>query len=184
MGCSTHFWSLFLIYTSLETPENQRFSDVFRGCKMGSMVRNRLINGILSNEIFNNCFTVTKFLRKVILNVIICNGVFQSSSKLWFCITHESKWRQETNLEKQSSEMLCKKGALKNVANFTGKHLCWSLFSIKLRDFCDGAFYENSGYFNYFRKKLHCRRPATLLKRLLFINTFWRTSRISSLLQI
>ena len=44
----------------------QRFSDVFRGCKMGSMVRNRLINGILSNEIFNNCFIVTKFLREVI----------------------------------------------------------------------------------------------------------------------
>ena len=36
-----------------------------------------------------------------------------------------------------------KKGALKNFANFTGKHLCWSLFSIKLQG----------------------RRPATFLKR-------------------
>ena len=26
-----------------------------------------------------------------------------------------------------------KKGALKNFANFTGKYLCWSLFSIKLQ---------------------------------------------------
>ena len=26
-----------------------------------------------------------------------------------------------------------KKGALKNFANFTGKHLCWSVFSIKLQ---------------------------------------------------
>ena len=28
--------------------------------------------------------------------------------------------------------MLCKKAVIKNVANFTGKHLCWSLFLIKL----------------------------------------------------
>ena len=42
--------------------------------------------------------------------------------------------------------MLFKLGALKNVANFTGKHLCWSLFLIKLQT-------------------LKAWRPATLLKR-------------------
>ena len=31
-------------------------------------------------------------------------------------------------VEKQSPEVFCKKGFLKNVANFTGKHLCQSLF--------------------------------------------------------
>ena len=46
-------------------------------------------------------------------------------------------------LKKQPPEAFCKKGALKNFANFTGKHLCWSLFSIKLQ----------------------ARRPATFLKR-------------------
>ena len=30
-------------------------------------------------------------------------------------------------------EVFCKKGILKNVANFTGKHLCWSVFLIKLQ---------------------------------------------------
>ena len=30
-------------------------------------------------------------------------------------------------------EVFCKKGILKNFANFTGKHLCWSLFLIKLQ---------------------------------------------------
>ena len=30
-------------------------------------------------------------------------------------------------------EVLCDKGVLKNSAIFTGKHLCWSLFSIKLQ---------------------------------------------------
>ena len=28
------------------------------------------------------------------------------------------------------------KGVLKNFANFSGKHLCWSLFLIKWQDFC------------------------------------------------
>ena len=31
-------------------------------------------------------------------------------------------------------EMFSKIGVLKNVATFTGKHLCWSLFLIKLED--------------------------------------------------
>ena len=30
-------------------------------------------------------------------------------------------------------EVLCKKGALRNFARFTGKHLCWRLFLIKLQ---------------------------------------------------
>ena len=29
--------------------------------------------------------------------------------------------------------MLCEKGALKNFANFTGKHLCWGLFLMELQ---------------------------------------------------
>ena len=35
----------------------------------------------------------------------------------------------------RSSHQRCslKKGVLKNLANFTGKHLCWSLFLIKLQ---------------------------------------------------
>ena len=44
-------------------------------------------------------------------------------------------------LKKQQPEVICKKGALKNFTNFTGNHLCWSLFIIKLQ------------------------RPATFLKR-------------------
>ena len=31
------------------------------------------------------------------------------------------------------SQMYGKIGGLKNFANFTGKHLCWSLFSIQLQ---------------------------------------------------
>ena len=32
-------------------------------------------------------------------------------------------------------DVFCEKSALKNISIFTGKHLCWSLFSIKLEVF-------------------------------------------------
>ena len=35
----------------------------------------------------------------------------------------------------QPPEVVCKKAALRNFAIFTGKHLCWSLFLIKLQAF-------------------------------------------------
>ena len=35
---------------------------------------------------------------------------------------------------KQPREVFFKKGVLKNFANFTGKHLCWSLFFNKVAD--------------------------------------------------
>ena len=37
--------------------------------------------------------------------------------------------------QKQPSEVFYKKAVLKNFAIFTGKHLCWSLFLIKLQAF-------------------------------------------------
>ena len=47
------------------------------------------------------------------------------------------------SIHKQPPGMFYKKGLLKSFAKFTGEHLCWSLFLIKLQVF----------------------RPATLLKR-------------------
>ena len=37
-------------------------------------------------------------------------------------------------VQKQPPEVFFKKGVLKNFANFTGKHLCWSLFFNKVAD--------------------------------------------------
>ena len=39
------------------------------------------------------------------------------------------------NLQKQPLEVFCKKGVLKTFVNFTGKHLRWNLFFIKLQTF-------------------------------------------------
>ena len=61
---------------------------------------------------------------------------------------------------KQPPEAFRKKVALKNFANFTGKHLCWSLFLIKLqaqgpflkRDSNTGVFQSN--FRNSFEKSI------------------------------
>ena len=43
--------------------------------------------------------------------------------------------RQILDVQKQPAEVFCKKRCSKNFANFTGKHLCWSLFLIKFHAF-------------------------------------------------
>ena len=44
--------------------------------------------------------------------------------------------------QKQQLELFCKKGVLRNFANFTGKHLCWSLFLIELQTFKPAALFK------------------------------------------
>ena len=53
-------------------------------------------------------------------------------------------------VQKQLPEVFCKKGVFKNFANFTGKHLCWSLFLITLEVFKPATLlkrYSNTGAF-------------------------------------
>ena len=40
-----------------------------------------------------------------------------------------------SNRQKRPPEVFCEKGVCKNFTNFTGKHLSWSLFLIKLQAF-------------------------------------------------
>ena len=46
----------------------------------------------------------------------------------------DSQKRYSTNSRNSHSKMFCKKGVLKSFTNFTGKHLCWSLFFKKAAD--------------------------------------------------
>ena len=54
-----------------------------------------------------------------------------------FMILKKSQARQHWSFKfsKPPPEVYCKKGVLNFFANFTGKHLCWSLFLIKLQAF-------------------------------------------------
>ena len=44
------------------------------------------------------------------------------------------KWRELVFYRRSHQRCSIKKALLKNIAIFTGKHLCWSLFLIKLED--------------------------------------------------
>ena len=67
----------------------------------------------------------------------------------YYFIKNSISFRRRT-LRSSRPEVFCKEGVLKNFANFTGKHLCQSLF-----------FNENAGL-----------SPATLLKRRLWHKCF------------
>ena len=50
-----------------------------------------------------------------------------------FCFSWWRSDKFQTNFKKQLSNVFNKKPVLKNFAIFKGKHLCWSLFLIKLQ---------------------------------------------------
>ena len=64
-----------------------------------------------------------------------------------------------------------KKGLLKNFANFTGKHLCWSLFLIELLDFIKTLSKRdsNTGVFLWNVKFLKTLILKNIFERLLFL---------------
>ena len=88
--------------------------------------------------------------------------------------------------QKQSQEVFCKKGVLKNFANFTGKHLWWSLFLIKLPAFRPGTLLKrdsNTGVFQWNLQRF-LRTPAlkNICDRLLLIivENWWFFLQITS----
>ena len=51
-------------------------------------------------------------------------------------------WRTWTDFQKEPQKVFCKKAVLKHFAIFTGKHLCWSPFLIKLQAFSPAIVYS------------------------------------------
>ena len=58
------------------------------------------------------------------------NLVFNADSCTGFC--SELLYKQELNLRSSHWNSSVKKGVLRKFSNFTGKHLCWSLFLIEV----------------------------------------------------
>ena len=58
-------------------------------------------------------------------------GIYCWQSHGLFC--SELLWKRELNLKNSHWNSPVKIGVLKNVANFTGKQLCWSIFLIELQ---------------------------------------------------
>ena len=74
-------------------------------------------------------------------------------------------------LKQQTATRAVKKGILKNFANFTGKHLCWSLYLIKLQAW--GHRYYSVKFMKFLRN-LFWRTSALLLSGLFFLAYKWK----------
>ena len=91
-----------------------------------------------SSEIFRN-----SNVERVLTYIIVIEEFDAQISVVCFFIVHvvpvsficccAFNYVVKDNSQNQPPEVFCKKGVLKNFANFTGKHLCWSLFLIKLQ---------------------------------------------------
>ena len=78
-------------------------------------------------------------------------------------------WKKDIanwKLQKQPLEVYCKKGVLKNVANFTRKHLCWKLLLIKLQLWGPATLVKRGSNTGVFQWYLH--QVSEYI--------FWRTS--------
>ena len=89
----------------------------------------------ITNKISSNCFLF------YVLYKLFKSMVLRKRSESWQ--KKRSKEHMGWSVQKQPPEVFYKKAVLKNSAIFTGKHLRWSLFLMKLQAFS----------------------PATLLKR-------------------
>ena len=69
-----------------------------------------------------------------------------------------------TDLQKQPPEVFYKKDVLKKFANFTGKHLSWSLFLIKLQAFSPAASLKRDSKHRYFLVKFAKLLRTPILK--------------------
>ena len=71
---------------------------------------------------------------------------------LWFLVLFVELWTNRNS----RSQMFFEIGVLKNSAIFTGKHLCWSLFLMKLRAFMSATLLKrdfNTGVFHWILRK-------------------------------
>ena len=75
----------------------------------------------LNNNEISKALLVNKF------NMILDNQGRLVLNDQKTLLPHNEPHRSRGFVQKQPPEVFCKKGILKYFANFTGKHLCWSL---------------------------------------------------------
>ena len=107
----------------------------------------------LSKQVIPTTYTLERRFFGVAILLKVCESfLFRQSNRTWYTLVRSS-----------CPEVFCKKGVLKNLTKFTGKHLCQSLFLIKLQA-C-----------GLWRKCF----PATFVK---FLRTLFYTKHLSCLL--
>ena len=78
-------------------------------------------------------------------------------------------WKTPSIFQKQSPEMLCEKGVLRNFAKFTGKHLCQSFFFNKVAALSSRAQVFCCEFFEISKETFSERTP------LMATSDFWRS---------
>ena len=63
-------------------------------------------------------------------------------------------WVKDIQQQRQPPEVFCKKGTLKNFANFAVKHLCWGLFLITLQALRSATLLKRDSNAGVFLRKL------------------------------
>ena len=93
---------------------------------------------IRSLRVFSKSFTETIYWNKFFVSECIFKFSLSLGDKKFVVRKRYPRKIFEQNVtvayfKNQSSEVFCKKSALENLANFTGKYLCWSLFLMNLQ---------------------------------------------------
>ena len=77
-------------------------------------------------------------LRWLLLDFRGSKYFFSGESGIYCGVSHRfllrTPLKSRLKPQKQPLKLFCEKGVLRNFANFTGKHLCWSLFLIELQE--------------------------------------------------
>ena len=112
------------------------------------------------------CRLITKmFLTKTtclikFYKIVTHNGVKTSHLRIQTFIKYIKTNQEQTkkinvlpviSKSKCHAEVFCKKGVLKSLTKFTGKHLCQSLFFNKVADFRNATFLKKRLWHRYFR---------------------------------
>ena len=78
--------------------------------------------GLLLQNTYSGCFWIL-----ATANLSAESGIYCWQSQNSFC--SELLYKQELNFRSSHWNSFVKKDVLRNFANFTGKHLCWSFFN-------------------------------------------------------
>ena len=91
--------------------------------------------------------------------------------------SHRSPPEAVLSIKKQPPEVFVKKGVLENFANFTGKHLCWSLFLIKLQGSLTKKRLQHRCFPVKFEKILRTPILKNIYERVLLLITPYQSQR-------
>ena len=120
-------------------------------------------SGILA-EAISITFTSLQQRQSVSLaSILQCPHLHQWRFPILIC--NKLAAEASVQFQKQPPKVFCKKGVLENFSSFTGKHLCWSLYLIKLQVFMPATLLKTLQH-RYFHVKFTKFLRTLILKNI------------------